>query len=476
MASPLLVEIANWKLEAKLEDNSRYFFHFSEVEMIQGGARCYVLGRKGSGKTAISEHLHGSRSHNVFSQKLSFKNFPFRDLYDLRNDRFNSPNQYITLWKYLIYSSIAKQMAENQMVDSSVRAMLAEIYADDPAASLPRTIGRWTSRNFGVSVLGTGVSGTAARLFADTETTWVERVEILERLLEEHLDDSKYLVLFDELDEDYKDATAGEEQQLYNALLTSLFKAVQDVKALFPRHRYDVVPVVFLRDDIFDQLKDADRTKWRDLAITLTWSEPEIRQLLAHRISRAADPHGEPSAFGTAWSTVFQAGTVTMPDGRTLEIFGQMQRGSHGRPRDFIKYLQACAQVALARGAPTVSGDTFRRADDSYSAYLRGELEDEIHPVLPEIRQIMDVLSAVRKQVFRIDEFEEAYKSSIKKGLIPLRDTEHVLGVLFHFSIIGNQPSQKNATVFKHRNPAARLNTNEKITVHRGLFKALQIL
>ncbi|HWN09698.1 MAG TPA: hypothetical protein VNO50_10595 [Pyrinomonadaceae bacterium] len=51
----LLRTIADWKLEAKLEDNDRYFFHTSDVDLLENGSRCYVIGRKATGKTAISE-------------------------------------------------------------------------------------------------------------------------------------------------------------------------------------------------------------------------------------------------------------------------------------------------------------------------------------------------------------------------------------------------------------------------------------
>jgi cold shock CspA family protein len=109
-------EVAEWKLEAKSEDNDRYFFHVKEVTSIEGGEKCYVIGRKGSGKTAISEYLGRLIDHDTFSEKLTFKNFPFTELYSLTNNRFTSPNQYITLWKYLIYSSICKLMARNASV------------------------------------------------------------------------------------------------------------------------------------------------------------------------------------------------------------------------------------------------------------------------------------------------------------------------------------------------------------------------
>ena len=74
----ILNEIANnWKLDAKLEDNERYFFHTNELDKIINGERCYVIGRKGTGKSALSEHLLSLEDYNIFSDKLNFKNFPF---------------------------------------------------------------------------------------------------------------------------------------------------------------------------------------------------------------------------------------------------------------------------------------------------------------------------------------------------------------------------------------------------------------
>lgn len=94
----LLHEIKrSWKLDAKSEDTDRYFFHVSEVEAIQSGERAYVIGRKGTGKSAIAQHLVNIKAYDVFSSMLSFKNFPFNELYALSNSGFTAPNQYITL-------------------------------------------------------------------------------------------------------------------------------------------------------------------------------------------------------------------------------------------------------------------------------------------------------------------------------------------------------------------------------------------
>lgn len=60
--------IKNWNLEAKQEDD-KYFYYVDEVNAIENGSKCYVIGRKGMGKTAISEYLSQKERYNIFSEK-----------------------------------------------------------------------------------------------------------------------------------------------------------------------------------------------------------------------------------------------------------------------------------------------------------------------------------------------------------------------------------------------------------------------
>ena len=88
----VLSEISEkWKLEAKQEDNMRYFFHVKEAAKVLSGEKFYVVGRKGSGKSAISQYIlnlcneNASTGYKIFTEQLSFKNFPFNELYALQN-------------------------------------------------------------------------------------------------------------------------------------------------------------------------------------------------------------------------------------------------------------------------------------------------------------------------------------------------------------------------------------------------------
>ena len=214
----LLQEVSEWQLEAKSEDNYRYFYHLSEVDSILQGKKNYLIGRKGTGKTAISEHIAkmGDGKNGVFTEKLSFKNFPFNELYELNNTKYTPPNQYITLWKYLIYSFICRMMLKNPNINSDVRESLSLSYDLDPITRLPRIVEEWTSNDF--EVLAIGNKGIKKSL----TLSWIQRVNILEDIITANLDNSSYHVIFDELDEDYRDIKNKDEAVPYNNLSIAL--------------------------------------------------------------------------------------------------------------------------------------------------------------------------------------------------------------------------------------------------------------
>lgn len=465
----------SWKLDAKSEDTDRYFFHSSEVESIQRGDRAYVIGRKGTGKTAIAQYLLGIQRHDTFTAMLSFKNFPFNELYALKNNGFTAPNQYITLWKYLIYCNVARLMARNEAIDIKVREPLAKLYEPEPIEYLQRSVGKWTATDFSLSILGTG-GGTKGSI-SKNESNWIERTQALEQIVATHIDDSQYLILFDELDEDYRYMTEADRYRSFTDLLTGLFKAVQDIKSVLRTTKARISPIVFLRDDIYDTLEDPDKTKWDDAKIDLEWNVQRLKELLAFRISRTQDATAEASmSFDNAWRLL--VGTLSISFGyqqtKRQPVLQYILKSTHMRPRDVVRYLTECAKAVIEAGEP-ISENLVKQADEAFSVYLKRELLDEINGVVPHAAKLFDVISAVRKETFSVKDFTVAYENAVQPDIFKRYDPIWVLKVLFFFSVLGNQPKQSNQTVFRYLNPGAQFNLNESLVVHRGLLKSLQI-
>lgn len=465
--------INNWSIEAKKE-NPAYFYNVNELNIIMSGKKSFVIGRKGSGKTSIAQHLCEINKTNMFSEKLSFKNFPFNILYSLENKyEYTSPNQYISIWKYLIYNYICKEMLKNNNIDSILREKLDKLYGSESLKQLDKLIENWTNSGFGVKIacLGFNYERTNEKKVA----TWIQATEILEKIILDYCDTSEYFIVFDELDEDYKAFDNNIEETRYMAMLTSLFKAVQIVRDTFDSAGKKILPVVFLRSDIYSKIVDSDKNKWSESIIDLQWSSDEMKNMISHRLSVAADV--EETSFTNIWYSFFQQNKVRMGNrnSREMTIYDYIQRSTEMRPRDFVQYIKECATIAKDRNEYLISPKTVKDADEDFSEYLKRETKDELFAVLPEVNEILGLLSTIRKQRFSFSIFENEYDVLVNRGEIPKRDVKNILLLLFDAGVIGNQPAMKSQAIFRFSKKSPRFNFNEPMIIHRGLYKALQI-
>ncbi len=465
-------EISSWSIEAKKE-NPAYFYNVKEIDMIKKGEKSFVIGRKGSGKTSIAQHLHDKNEYNEFSEKLTFKNFPFNILYTLENtQKYTAPNQYISMWKYVVYNQICKLMSKNENIDINIKVKLEKLYGNSLHKSLDKLVETWTSKAFGLEVLGIGFDIEGE--YRKTEVSWLDVLEILERIIIEYCDDAHYYIIFDELDEDYKNFKSSEEENRYKSMLTSLFKCVFDIRSKFQNK--NIFPVTFLRSDIFDQITDSDKNKWNESLINLKWTTDSIKAMLAHRICIAFNV--ESKSFDEAWHMLFDRQFVSMGNrqAKKMPIYDYIERSTEMRPRDFIQYIKECVGLAKFRNENIISVKTVKDADENFSDYLKQETLDELVPILPEANEILGLLSTIRKQTFRFDTFEKEYLSLVEQGTIQKRDVKMVLIMLFDAGVIGNQPSMQGQAIFKFsKTISPRFNFTETMLIHRGLYKALQI-
>ena len=329
---------------------------------------------------------------------------------------------------------------------------------------------KWIASDFSIEVLGTGF-GIGGMHKSEESMTWKQNCDILEKIIYKYAGESKYYVLIDELDEDYRDFIDKKEKDLYVQLLTSLFKAVQDIKATFCRTDLKILPVVFLRSDIYSLIKDSDKNKWSDFKVELSWTLESLKKMLCHRLFISADKQ---IAEENVWEKLFSSSYVMMGNQNRNKkvIFDYIARSTHWRPRDFTHYISECAKLALQKNEPQITPYIVKEVDNEFSEYLKGEILDEVYADFYNIEDVLNLLSQMRKQTFSPREFIEAYTSNEYGTQI---DAKNVLSKLFEYGIIGNQPSMKGTQVFKHQYPNARFNNTESVIIHRGLYKALQI-
>jgi len=475
----ILKEISRWKLEAADEDSARYFYHLNDVASLEDGTNSIVIGRKGTGKTAICRYFETNIQYNRFSLKLSFKEFPFNLLYSLEDRNFTTPSQYISLWKYFIYNSVLKMMASNENINADFKSRIQKMYPSDEFRYIGSIMETWTKGGFGAGIFGLSGSASAEREKAKLEDIWQDLIPAMELLITRNIDDSSYFIVFDELDEDYRNYWDETSRSRYLALVTSLMKAVSNVRRVFADHNCDIKPIVFLRDDIYELLSDPDKNKWEDHKVNLSWKKEELKRMLAFRIARSHNPTAQSYDFETEWQGLFSS--YKMPVGspkskNSLHSFDYILELTHSRPRDMVRFLRDAARSSIGQGHRYVNADTIRGVDGDFSNHFREELVNEIGGVIPDINSLLSSLGATHKQRYRYDDFVAqitAYQNTEDCNSETKRlSAVGIAKILFHFSIIGNAP-QNRRPIFKYQRNHLALNASEPIVVHRGLVKTL---
>ncbi|MDE6200600.1 MAG: hypothetical protein K2M47_01795 [Clostridiales bacterium] len=468
-----LNKIEHWSIEATNE-NGDYFYSVKEVDKIKDGQVLYVIGRKGTGKSAIVKNLLHSNKGAEHSLKMSFKSFPFNLLYECDDSDYVQPNQYISIWQLIIYRQLATMLINSNEIDKKLKEKLKKcLNASDIKTN--KLIKKIDEFSIGVSVLGNGFDIGFSK--AKDDIAWTVQLEMFKEILKPAVLNDKYFLLFDELDEDYKDFIDDKERKRYISMITSLFKAIQYIKQTVSTT--NIKPIVFLRTDIYNQLTDADKNKWSEYLLELEWNLDKIKDMLAYRIAKTYDSNApvEDLVFENEFNKIFSVKSISTGNRKSnhMSVFSYMARSTQWRPRDFIKYIKICVEETRRRHLNYVTSDIIKLADSKFSDYLKQELIDEIFPVLPDIDKILPIFSAIRKQSFNPNIFIEEYHKEVSKNAIQDIGAENVLGILFNYNVIGNVPSMKGQYLFKFSYADARFNLKENIVLHRGLYKTLQI-
>jgi hypothetical protein len=460
----------NWKLEATNE-NIKYFYITSEAKEVLAGDKCFVIGRKGTGKTAIRNYIISKAENepHCFTRVLSFENFPFYDLQQYSESGFVEKTQYLSFWKYIILSSLAQMLLENNGISSTTHEKLKPIFQPSLKETLLTNIKTWTGAKFSIATLSIG----GVRENSDINIPLNKKVNILQNYLFENIGSGfTYSILFDELDEGYADINF---RNKYNDLLTSLFKAVSELKQSFNDCSSCLNPVIFLRDDIFDQLEDTNTNKWMDWQIDLSWNPTKILTMLSHRVSVSCEADIEADKLFALISDL-KPMKHHYHKQRGIDLFNYMKVRSLNRPRDFITWVIHLARSSINGSNTLIRHSNVKNAEASVSKNMRTEFENELlgsrkmqYPTLP-----FELLTIIGKNSFSYHEFKTYYDYFGITRLLEITDIDF-LNLLFKYSILGYRASN-NSFVFRYGNSQIdKINMNKDIAIAACLCEELKI-
>lgn len=447
--------------------------------------RFLVIGRKGSGKTAIFRKIIRTRAHDVFAFGHAFTDYPWHHHDAQATIGVPEEDRYTHSWKYLMlltaskvllnqdqsqpwcdeaYSDIAK--LENFVVDSygSRNPDVTQLFVPTRKLRINPTLGiPGTNFKVGINVESVPIS-ELPRIVQDVNRTVA--ASVIRALNPDH----NYYIAFDQLDLGFDPSDPK-----YSQRLTGLILAARDINQLARDAEKKMSVSIFLRDDIYQLLRFEDKNKLTEnYTSLLEWDRPgsswTLKRLMEERFCATLDIPSEGS-----WDKVFNE-TQEMP-GRQKK-YHHIRDRTFRRPRDVIKF---CNEVLSAHKAQhntsQFENNNIVDARKNYSQYLLSELEDEIFKHVAGHENLMELLKAIGTLQFTLESFSDT--CSGRPGLLPNGfDTNSALKQLFEFSVVGYLKSGGGGGgsqyVWKYLDPRARFDDRaSSFRVHPGFKEVL---
>lgn len=470
-----------------LYDNNleNYFYDQNYWSDIIQGNTFFVIGRKGTGKSAVYNWIHNRQAEKgVLISNLSFKEFPFEKLLRLNDDDFSRPNQYQSIWKNIILSEFAKQITLDantslpldifselkQFVEFKFGRNLRDLHAQITAHT--------NKTEFGLQFQGLGprTANEHSVNLGDGINNISEINLRLEQLVFDVLynSDRTYVVQFDQLDDNY---TFYIDNKKYFESLVSLFKVVYGLNSQFQRINSKAKIITYLRSDIFHQFgsHDPDSAKFDYHTYTLNWAiinkndwlNPGLLQLMNIRIENSIKELSGKGSFNYIFNRKF---IRLFENKKKIEPFRYMIHRTFHRPRDIIQFCIKVKQEANETNKLDFS--TIKAAEKNYSTWLIEELTNEIAPVIPATKTLFAFLRTLGTQPFSSREFTDKFLAGRNQNIN--KSPQALLRYLYELGIIYNINFSSRVEFFSIiRNEKSNYEPKMKAVLHSGLIKGL---
>lgn len=410
-----------------------YFVPTAQYNDARRGHARLVVGRKGAGKTAIFYGIRNaywsSRSHLVLDLKP--EGHQFTKLREAVLEPLSQGMQEHVLtafWNYLLLMEIALKIVRDERSYAYRNPERAERYDTVVAASKIVTDldqGDFSERLLTLVNTIAERRGTMAALAGAqdvTELIYSTDIRDLETALADYLQckDGVWL-LFDNLDKGWPVSGAQREDLL---VLRSLLEATRKLQRQLEKRNVEFRAIVFIRNDIYEHLLSATPDKGKDTAVVLDWNDIEtFKEVLRKRIVIST---GQEGSFEDLWRGYFGSHV------NGEESFSYILTRTLMRPRDVLRFVRQCVNVAVNRGHTKVQEDDILKAEGTYS-------EDQVQEVSFELRDVSpaypDVLYAFIGANCVLSK-DEVFKA-LREGGVAEEELERTLNLLVWFGFLG---------------------------------------
>ena len=461
-----------------------------------------IVGRKGSGKTAIFKKLLMTKASDFFSFGHTFSDYPWH--YHDKQARIGIPDydKYTHSWKYLILLTLSKIILnqdhslpydEQSMQDIlKVEKFVIDTYGTrDPDITQIFTPTKRLKLKpileIDWKILKVGISPDSIPMEALPTVIQEVNLNLIKYVMSCLSPENTYHICFDQLDLGF-----DPQNPEYSNRLIGLLIACRDLNIKAKESGKKIFISIFLRNDIYDNLHFEDKNKITENYLsTIEWDTPRtqksLKKLMEKRFCKLL---GENLTEQIKWEDIFD---------ETKEMSGHQTKYQHLvdrtylRPRDVIKFCnevlyQYKNRLLIEQEQPIEEpGESINykfdnrdinSAKSEYSNYFLNELDDEIHKHIPGYKNYLEIFKALGVLQFSRDEYISVFKNK-KAAFHSVKNPIDILKHLFDFSLIGfyragGRGYGGSEYVYKYKDPRAQFDeTAQNYKLHPGLMDVL---
>lgn len=440
-----------------------YFLDTGLVERIRDEGAKLVVGRKGSGKTALFRYLEQNLEAAVVPLDLDEYVWEFHR--GFTEQGLAGERAYAASWRLLIFVSAISALSSSLDKDESKRvsAALSDLGVSADSGRV-RAILNWLKRVRRVDlpeVTGIASGGGFELDGADASalsTKTADAIRTLGEVLAEICKRAPFVVLIDRLD----DAWDGSDDSL--DLIAGAIRATRDI-GISHQNGGSLPPVVtFLRADLWERVSFNDRNKMSQDIVFLDWETDQLAEVVALRIATSLSV-----PIDDAWAEVFT--TDEMRQRARAKTY--LTKRTLGRPRDIVAFAEFSRQAAVRAGLDVIDAASIYEAERRYSRHILDELKDEMDRHVPDFNAVTNALKALGTRTFN----EQAWLAACKTNGIAAKEARELLDALFETSIVGMHATGGakggSGTVYRYEDRHLHPTSGATLQVHLALVKEL---
>ena len=447
-----------------------YYDNNNIVNQVYDTTKFLFLGYKGSGKSALSEHLKLSASEGVNVVQQSLKDFPYKTFAKIVSGDSEQEYKSKVAWRWLLLVQVLSNLiADKDAKPTNVFEIeqLTDFMTQSgvfPLVGISALVTKTTSRKFQTQIKNFSYAKTTTCENAQISFEWL--IDYIKHVISGYKEMHSHVIVIDGLD----DILTSREIQYLS--IAALINEVKDLNLFFKRNELPFKIIVLCRTDIFERLPDANKNKIkRDCSYTFCWyKEGQDKQNdcglidILNLRGRLVYPE-----IGDVIQTLFPT------QYKGTNIYEALLEMTRHTPRDFMQLMLSIQTVCTS---PNVTNYNIEEGIKEYSTeYFLPEIKDEMAGYIQYkyIDSIVNILSSFREREFSYKQFLDSFNRLKIETLSP----DSILNVLYDCSAIGHAYPYGNGCqtriTFKYRNRNSSFNKSNRIILHKGLWKALNV-